>query len=248
MKRSFFVMSIALITGLATGPAAADTTLIGSVVSNTIPALNDLAAAYAKKHPGTTIRFVPGGSKTISNNINRGLPSDFVVIGETFVPQTQNLLAPTRLLVNRTVIAVAPAAKGKITKPEDLAASGVRVGSGTPGEALELFSNQTFAKLDAKYGNGYAAKVKANITLVRIDDAQLVDALKAGKIDAAVIFAADALDGGLTNIDLGESSVTIIDDAAVLKDSSHIAEAKDFIAFAHSPEGIAIIRKHGHEI
>jgi len=247
MKPFSFAMSLALTGSLMLVPAAADTTLIGSVASNTLPAFQELAAAYGRKHPGTTIHFVPAGSKTIITNLNRGLPSDFVVISDAFIGQTQNLIDPEHVLVNRTVIVVSPAAKGKITKPEDLAAAGVRLGDGSPGEALQIFTEQTFANLDAKYGNGLAAKLKANVSLHRIDDAQIAVALKSGKIDAAILLAADAVDDGLESIEIGESAVKIVNDAAIVKGSDHIAEAKDFLAFVRSPEGAAIIRKHGHD-
>jgi len=249
MKPLSFVTSIALVfLSLTSTHADASTNLIGSVVSNAVPAFRDLAEAYTKSHPGTTITILPGSGDTISKNTNRGLASDFIVIGDNFMAQTQNVIGPARILENYTVIVVAPDAKSKVTKPEDLSVPGVRIGSGTAGGGLGLLADQTFAKLDAKYGNGFLAKVKANVTLVRTQNDLIAQALKAGKIDAAILFAADAQNDDLSKIEIGESSVSNVEYSAALKGSTHLAETKDFLAFAHSPEGIAIIRKHGHKI
>ena len=249
MKTISFITFVALVAlGLASAPAGANTNLVGSVVSNAVPAFQELAEAYAKKHPGTTITILSGSGDTISKNTNRGLSSDFIVIGDNFMAQTQNVSAPARILENYTVIIVAPDATSKITKPEDLSAPGIRIGSGTAGGGLGLLVDQTFAKLDTKYGNGFLAKVKANVTLVRTQNDLIAQALKAGKIDAAILFAADAQNDDLSKIEIGECAVSNVEYGAALKSSTHLAETKDFLAFAHSPEGIAIIRKHGHRV
>jgi len=236
--------ALALLAAGCVQPAGAETSLLGFVPSNAAPAFTELAAAYGKAHPDTSIRILVAGTKTISDNVDRGLANDFVVLGDTFLGTKQNLIAPSRIVSTHTVIVVSPAAKNKISTPADLAASGVRLGSGTPGSGTAYLTEQTLPHLVAQYGGGYEAKFRANITLLRAQNVQLIDALKAGTIDAAILFPEDAYAGGLDTIELGDRTVTITEDIALVKGTSNASSVKDFIAFIRSPAGAAILRKH----
>jgi len=236
--------ALALLAAGSLQAAAADTSLIGFVPSNAAPAFMELAATYGKAHPGTSIRILVAGTKTISDNVDRGLANDFVVVGDTFLGSKQNLIAPSRIVSTHTVIVVGPAGKNKVTTPADLAASGVRLGSGIPGSGTAQLTEQTLPKLASQYGADYESKVRANIVLVRAQNAQVIEALKAGTIDAAILFPEDAYEGGLETIELGDHALAITEDIALVKGTSNAATVKDFIAFIRSPAGAAIIRRH----
>ncbi len=236
--------ALALLAAGSLQAAVADTSLIGFVPSNAASAFTDLAETYGKAHPGTSIRILVAGTKTISDNVDRGLANDFVVVGDTFLGTKQNLVDPSRIVSTHTVIVVGPAGKNKIATPADLAAGGVRLGSGSAGSGTAYLTEQTLPKLAAQYGSGYEAKVRANIVLLRPQNAQVIEALKAGSIDAAILFPEDAYEGGLDTIELGDRSVAITEDIALVKGTSNAASVKAFIAFIRSPQGAAILRRH----
>ncbi len=134
--------ALALLAAGSLQAAVADTSLIGFVPSNAASAFTDLAETYGKAHPGTSIRILVAGTKTISDNVDRGLANDFVVVGDTFLGTKQNLVDPSRIVSTHTVIVVGPAGKNKIATPADLAAGGVRLGSGSAGSGTAYLTEQ----------------------------------------------------------------------------------------------------------
>jgi len=246
MKRFFRIATVA--AGVAAssivGPARANDLVIGFVITPMSPAFTELADAYSKTHPGTTIRILSAGSKTIIDNLNRDLADDFVVFSEQWAGRTQRISAPERLVSTRTVIVLAPGARTKIKSPADLAAAGIRLGDGTPGTGTEAQMNATLDRLGAKYGGDFVAKAKANVVLVRPQTIQLTAALKDGKIDATIVYPSDAEVAGLDSIDPGDASLPVTEIGAVVKGSTSASTVKDFFAFVRSPQGAAILKRH----
>ena len=93
MRTTTGYLSLLLLAGCIT-PAMADTSLIGFVPSNVATAFTELATAYGKSHPGISIRILVAGTKTINDNLDRGLADDFVVLGDRFARTNHNLIAP----------------------------------------------------------------------------------------------------------------------------------------------------------
>lgn len=225
-------------------PAEADTSISGFANASAVPALVEVAAAYERAHPGTTVHVLPAGSKIIVDNLNRGLSDDFVIIGESFVAKTTAIVAPIHLFSDRTALVVAPGAKGKIAGPADLAKGGIRLGWGSPGSNPDLLATQTLENLSAQFGGDFAARVKANIIVRRTDNEQLMKALAAGAIDAAIVYYSNTAAGDVETIDLGDKAVTAGFDGAAVKGSANAAAAKDFLAFVRGPQGQAIMHKY----
>jgi molybdate transport system substrate-binding protein len=243
MRTTTGYFSLLLLAGCIT-PAMADTSLIGFVPSNVATAFTELATAYGKSHPGISIRILVAGTKTINDNLDRGLADDFVVLGDRFARTNHNLIAPLPIVSSHTVIVIGPAGKTKIRTPADLAADGVRLGGGIAGSGTAYLAEQTLARLTEEYGADFASKARANVVLLRPQNTQLIEALKAGTIDAAIMFPEDAAGGGFDTVDLGERSVTITEEIAIVKGSANAAGVRAFIAFIRSPAGAAILRSN----
>jgi len=246
MRRFFRIATLGVCIGLCSGigPATANGLVIGFVITPVSPAMTELADAYSKKHPGTTIKILAAGSKTIIDNLNRDLSDDFVVFSQQWLGLTTRLSEPQRLLSTRTVIILAPGAQSKIKTAADLAAPGIRLGDGTPGTGTEAQMNTTLDRLGAKFGGDFVTKAKANVVLVRAQTVQLTDALKNGQIDATIAYPPDADNAGLDSIDPGDASLIVTEIGAVVKGSSNAATVKDFFAFVRSPQGMTILKRH----
>jgi molybdate transport system substrate-binding protein len=227
MSRFFRLASLALgIAASGLAPASANGFVVGFVITPAGPAFTELADAYGKKHPGTTIKILPASSKIIIDNLNRDLSDDFVVLGQQWTGNAPRLSDPERVMTTRTIIVLAPGAKGKIASPADLAAHGIRLGNGSAGSGTEALMNATLDRLGAKYGGDFEARLK--------DD----------KIDATIIYPADADNAGLDTLDLGDASVPVTEVGAIVKGSANAATVKDFFAFVRSPQGEAILKRH----
>jgi len=249
MNRIAFVRTAGIVLFAASSsglPALADTSISGFVPTTTVPALTEVVAAYEKDHPGVSVHILPAGSKIIVDNLNRGLASDFVIFGDAFATKTTAITDTNHVFSERSILVVAPGAKTKITKPADLANGGVRIGWGSTGSNVELFENQTLENLSQQYGPDFASRVKANITIRRTDNDQLMKALDAGVIDAAFVFLSNTVGSDAEAIDLGDKAVTIPFIGGVVKTSAYATQAKDFLAFLRSPQGQAIMHKHKH--
>jgi molybdate transport system substrate-binding protein len=245
MSRFFRLASLALgIAASGLAPASANGFVVGFVITPAGPAFTELADAYGKKHPGTTIKILPASSKIIIDNLNRDLSDDFVVLGQQWTGNAPRLSDPERVMTTRTIIVLAPGAKGKIASPADLAAHGIRLGNGSAGSGTEALMNATLDRLGAKYGGDFEARAKANIVFTRVQNTQLTAALKDDKIDATIIYPADADNAGLDTLDLGDASVPVTEVGAIVKGSANAATVKDFFAFVRSPQGEAILKRH----
>jgi len=237
-------IGLAVCSGAGTGTAVASALLVGFVITPATPAFRELADAYCKTHPGTTIEVFPAASTTIIDNLNRNLSNDFVVFSQQWVGLTQRIADTQRVMSTHTIIVLAPGAKAKISSPADLAASGIRLGNGSPGTGTAALMNETLDRLGAIYGGDFVARAKANVVLTRSGSGPLATALKDGKIDAAIIYPADADNAGLDTMDLGAASVPVVEIGAVVKGSANAPVVKDFFAFVRSPQGAAILKRH----
>jgi len=76
---------------------------------------------------------------------------------------------------------------------------------------------------------------------------QSLDYVARGEVDAAFVYSSDlkAADGKVRQAFVVPLKAPITYPLAVLKDTRHAAEARRFVAFVRSPQGQAILRRHG---
>jgi len=243
MKRA----GLLLLGLLALMPAwAADLTV--SAASSLTESFRELGAAYEKAHPGAKVDLNFAASGVLLQQISRGAPVDvFASADETTMDQAeqQKLLAPgTRevFAVNALWVVVPPQTKAAPRGLKDLAGAGVqRIALGNPDSVpVGRYAKGALEKA----GLWPAVRGKAFTTQnVR----QSLNYVARGEVDAGFVYATDAqaMPDRVRRAFEVPVSGRIAYPLAVIQASTHAVEAKRFAAFVRSPQGQAILVKHG---
>lgn len=242
--------SALLVSAVPHGAQAADkTTLVLLAASSSRGAVGDMIAAFQKQHPDVAVQPSFAGSKVIAAEVAQGAAADVVLLAEPVARDMGGALdGITPVMRNHTAIVVAKSAEGKIHGAADLVKKGVRLGGGTPGSNIAKLDDETVAKLAHDFGADYAAKFAANVSTTKTDNAKLASSVESDSVDAAILFASDAVPGKSVAIQLPEKDrVEETHAVGVVKASAHAALARQLAAFITSSDGAAIFRAHGHD-
>lgn len=148
---------------------------------------------------------------------------------------------------NRLVVIVPKANPGKVTSLADLTKPGIKFVTTPADVPIGVYARTALKKLasDPANGDGYDAKVLANIVSEESNVRQVVVKVQLGEADAGICYATD-----VTGVPAGEVATIDIPDAAnvvaeypiaVLKSAKAPATARRLLAFTNSPAGQAIL-------
>jgi molybdate transport system substrate-binding protein len=215
-------------------------TMVVLVASNAEASTRAIAADYEKSHPGLKIAVSAAGSKVIAAQIAQGAAADLVLISDAVAASMTGVEKPVNVYTTHTVLAVSKSGAAKVKTPKDLANAGVRLGSGTPNSVTEQFANDTFARIG---GPDFVAKAQANVITKKTAAEQLARMIDDDSIDAAILLSSD-VDAKMTQVALGDKSVSLTYAAAVIKTSPHAAQARELLASMSAAPAQAILRAH----
>ena len=148
---------------------------------------------------------------------------------------------------NRLVVIVPKANPGKVTALSDLAKPGLKFVTTTPDVPIGAYARTALRKLAANpsLGEGYDAKVLANIVSEEANVRQVVLKVQLGEADAGICYATDVTAvpaGEVTAIDIPDAANVVAEyPIAVLKSATAPATARRLIAFITSPNGRTIL-------
>lgn len=236
-----------LFTGLLlihAAPASAETTVIALVASNAMGAFQELTSIYEKKHPDLKFQSSGVGSKIIEAQLNQDSQADIVVMISTVADKSKNLDTPIKVFGNHTVLSVAKTSTIKSYK--DLANPGVKLAWGTGNSTGEQIADDTIKNFNL--GDDYKTKVKKNIAVTKTSIDQEEKAVENGLADAAIVYASDTYTGKTNVIELADKSYNTEYSVAVVKSSKNKEAVKGLIALMQSSEGMAVLKKHRHDI
>jgi molybdate transport system substrate-binding protein len=238
--------ALAFVLPAAPAPAAG-TVVDAEVASSVTAAFDQIAKAYEKKNPGTSIQTKYLGGQVIQADVESDAPIDFVIVGKN---QTEKLAAhigtPVAILTNREVVLV-PKGSTKIKSLKDLAGPGVKVALGTAESAVGNLARGVLKKavLDPSYGADFAAKVRANTVFEGKSGVEVVDAVATGKADAAIAFVSDVDPSKFSGIAIPDAvNVDSVYYAFVPKAAKNAATGNALVKFASSAQGLAILHSY----
>ncbi len=222
--------------------------LVISAAASLTDALQDIKPAFEAAHPGTKIILSFASSGACYRQLEQGAPADIFASAN---PKWMQKAVEARLVDkqsqtvfahNSLVLAVPTSNPAGITSLKDLADPRVKtIGIGTPktvpaGKYTQnaLTKAGLWSSLKSRYIFGESVR-------------QILDYLRRGEVDCGFIYATDAKKGGrqvtvIQKIPL-DKPVTYL--MGILASSSHKAEAKTFVDFLTSPQGIAILNARG---
>lgn len=238
---------LCLLLMVAALPATA-AELTVSAASSLTESFRDIASAYEAAHPGTKVDLNFAASGVLLQQVSRGAPVDVLATADT---ETMAQAAKGGLLetdsrqffaTNQLVVVVPPGRRDAPASLAALAGKGVqRVAIGNP-DSVPVGRYARAALRDAGLWEAIAAK-----TITTQNVRQSLDYVARGEVDAGFVYASDyqATPGRVVRAFDVPLKTPINYPVAVIKDSARAAEARRFVAFVVSPQGRAILRRHG---
>ncbi len=214
--------------------------------------LQEMAASYEKEHPQVKIVFNFGSSGALQQAIQNGGQTDIFFSAaqkQMNALEKDGLLAEgTRkdLLMNEVVLIV-PADGGKaISDFKQLTNGDIQhIALGEPkGVPVGQYSEEVFTKL------GILEAIKAKV-VYGSDVRQVLAWVESGDADCGVVYATDAAVSKKVKVAAKAAPDThkpIIYPVAALKESKHMTEAKEFLAFVSNDTNKKLFEKYGFEV
>ena len=217
-------------------------------------ALNEIKGIFEKKHPEIKVNFSYKGSGYFIADITRSKQGDLFMPGEEFYLMQAvergfltDYNPKTDIPAYFVTVIITPKGNPKnITKIEDFAKPGVRVGLGNPRScAIGIWHQKTFKKA------GIWDKVKENATLSAKCIPELGNAAQHRAIDATIVWGTTAVlylrDVEIIPIEHKYRGIIRLP-VGVLKFARHKKAAHELMDYILSDEGRAIFHKHAYAI
>ena len=236
------------LTAWACGGESRETVTVFAASSLT-DAFTELGEAFAAAHPRAAARFSFAGSAALRTQALEGAPVDVFARAS---PDAVEALAAAGLVVeqralagNRLIVAVAEGAD--VGTLADLAAPGLRLALAAEAVPAGRYARRALALADGADGfpPDFAARVLANVRSHEPNVRAALARVELGEADAAIVYASDLARAGATvrAAPVPERFQAAADYRIALLREGEAARA--FLAFALSPEGAAILARHG---
>lgn len=238
---------LCLLLMLAALPATA-AELTVSAASSLTESFRDIASAYEAAHPGTKVDLNFAASGVLLQQISRGAPVDVLATADTgtMAQAAKGGLLETdsrqTFATNQLVVVVPPGRKDAPATLAALAGKGVqRVAIGNP-DSVPVGRYARTALQDAGLWDAITSR-----TITTQNVRQSLDYVARGEVDAGFVYASDyqAMPTRVVRAFNVPLKTPISYPLSVIKGSARAVEARRFVAFVMSPQGQAILRRHG---
>ena len=209
-------------------------------------AFSELAEAFEGSHPDVDVRLAFAGSAALRTQVLEGAPADVFASAspdEVAALAAAGLVVEQRALArNALVVVVAEDASARIGDFADLAEPGLRLVLTAEDVPAGRYARESLALA----GTEFAARVLANVRSNEANVRTTLAKVELGEADAAIVYASDlaAAEGVRAVAIPARFQVAAEYRIALLGEN---AGARAFLAFATSPEGSAILARHGFE-
>ena len=205
-------------------------------------AFGELAAAFEAEHPGVTVRLSFAGSATLRTQVLEGAPADVFASAspdEVAALGAAGLVVEERALATNTLV-IATERDG-IGGFEELALPGLRLVLAAEEVPAGRYARESLALA----GDDFAGRVLANVRSNEANVRATLAKVELGEADAAIVYASDlrAADEDVRAVAIPERYQVAAEYRIALLAESDVAGA--FVAFATSPEGMAMLARHG---
>lgn len=251
MKRPLSSAFVSLVLTLALAIPALAGELTVSAAASLTDSINEVKALFEKANPGVTVVANYAASGPLLKQIQQGAPVDvFISANQKFMnlAAKDGLVAEgTRIdvVANDLVLAVPAGNPAKVTDLASLKQPSVkRIGVGNP----DSVPAGQYAKAALTKAGLWDALAPAYVYGESVR--QVLDYVRRGEVDAALVYATDAAQAGSA---VAVAKVVPLDQdvsypAAVMASAPHAKEAKAFLAFLISPQAKAVFKAKGFRI
>ena len=264
MKKFIAVCVVMLSLALSSGATAAEKTeLVVFAAASMTETMNQIKGFYEIEHPDINLVYNFDSSGTLKTQIQEGAICDlFISAGQKQMNQldinasktvnTEGLdfvLEGTRinLLENKVTLVVPQGNPKNINSFDDL------VKALKDGNILFAMGNsdvpvgQYTQKIFAYYGLDEAALAKAGKITYGTNVKEVTTQVKESSVDCGVVYCTDAYSAGLTVVDSATAEMCgqVIYPAAVMKNTAHPEEAKEFMKYLTGKMAMSIFSSVG---
>ena len=242
------VAAAALALGACGDGAEPTETITVFAAASLTDAFGELAEAFEAEHPGVTVRLSFAGSATLRTQVLEGAPADVFASAspdEVAALEGAGLVVEERgLATNSLVIATT---EGGIEGFEELDGPGLRLVLAAEDVPAGRYARESLALADGDgaFGPDFARRVLANVRSNETNVRAALAKVELGEADAAIVYASDlrAAGEGVRAVAIPERFQVAAEYRIALLSESDAARA--FVAFATSPEGAALLARHG---
>jgi molybdate transport system substrate-binding protein len=247
----------------ATGEDVTDPQISGAITvfaaASLTESYTELGNAFEAAYPGTSVTFNFAGSQQLAQQLGQGAPADVFASANTkqmgvaisagrIISETQQIFAHNRLVAIVSNDSPIPVTSLEALATPDLkiilAAQEVPVGGYT----------QTFldkASEEESLGADYKTAVVANVVSYEQTVKAVLTKVVLGEGDAGIVYSSDITEEAaqhLSTIAIPDQLNTIATyPIAIVNDTANRETAQAFIDYLLSPDGQAILTKHGFQ-
>jgi molybdate transport system substrate-binding protein len=203
---------------------------------------------------GFPVRFDFGGSDMLATQILQGAPVDVFASANTAQMQrVVSMVGAAKTLAHNHLVVIAPAGDTVVASIADLGKHGTKVVLAAATVPVGAYARTAFGALerDPAYGNGFAARVAANVVSEETDVKAVVTKVALGEADAGVVYATDVSPALAPKLRVLRFPAGAGPDAiypiAVVSAAPNAAGAAAFVGFITSPAGLAYLKARGFE-
>jgi molybdate transport system substrate-binding protein len=227
--------------------AAASGSESGGVVVSAASSLKGALTTYGASFKPGPVRLSFAGSDELAAQIEQGVKPDVFASANTKLPEqlyAKGLVEKPEVFAgNRLVLAVP--ADSEIKSVADAARSGTTVAIGSASVPVGAYTHEVLAKLGAD-----GAAILENVRSEEPDVKGVVGKLTQGAVDAGFVYITDvdATHGQIRAIELPrEASPTVAYGIAIVKGSTHPANARRFVDGVMGAKGQRVLEDAGFE-
>lgn len=240
---------LALLPAVEGARAEGRRTLWVSVAMSLLPAMQETADLFEARHPGVEVALNAGASGVLLQQMLRGAPTDLFVSASPAEPDrladegllregTRRTIATNRIVILVPASSEPPASVGRLTEPRY-----DRIAMGNPRTAPV----GRYAERGLELA-GLLQTLRPRLVLAE-NARQVLEYLARGEVAAGLLYRSDArilADRVAVGPELpADPAAPILYQAVVLADARNPALALEFRELIGSPEGQAILQRHG---
>lgn len=231
--------------------------LIVFAAASQTEAFTELGQQFEAAHPGVTVIFNLAGSQILAQQLRQAAPAD--VFASANQQQMDEAIQAGRVITgttstfarNRLVVIYPSDNPGHLSALKDLSRPGLRLvlaASQVPaGQYALSFLNK--AAKDAALGATFKQDVLGNVRSYEENVRAVLTKVALGEADAGIVYVSDLSGknaGKIGRLDIPEALNTIAEyPIAPISDSPHAEAARAFVEFVLSPQGQAVLARHG---
>jgi molybdate transport system substrate-binding protein len=220
-------------------------------------AFTEAAGVFEQRHSKSEVLLNFAGSNTLRLQIEQGARADIFASANSdhadALFAARLIETPVVFAHNRLVIITPVGNPGGVVTPADLGRPGLKLVLAGPSVPAGQYARQSLQKLSGAqfFGADFMAQVERNLVSEEDTVKGVVAKVQLGEADAGIVYQSDvtlAVAALLNTIAIpAQGNVTTNYPLAVAADAAQPTLARQFIEFVLSPEGQAIMARHGFE-